>query len=261
MLTTDIYRGVVPFIALQLVALAIVGFYPPLVNYLPTRTSLTGETAPPPRNPRLQACLEQYLFERYDREGETIRTSIRTARNLDTSYLPVKVRKQLTGGMEKAARTFDLVSEVRRASLERKTYGETYKDIHTVVRRVNTDEKRIDREIRELRTTIRRMGRDADEAAAFRHEIDELTKQRVRVEARRPGGEKEMRRRYLSLEKKETGARRAYRRNVDDAYTSVRSVLEMLAKAPAPGGSRRKAHGVAGNPANADCQKGGFRHP
>ena len=232
-LTTDIYRGVVPFIALQLVALAIVGFYPPLVNYLPTRTSLTGETAPPPRNPRLQACLEQYLFERYDREGETIRTSIRTARNLDTSYLPVKVRKQLTGGMEKAARTFDLVSEVRRASLERKTYGETYKDIHTVVRRVNTDEKRIDREIRELRTTIRRMGRDADEAAAFRHEIDELTKQRVRVEARRPGGGKEMRRRYLSLEKKETGARRAYRRNVDDAYTSVRSVLEMLAKAPA----------------------------
>ena len=232
-LTTDIYRGVVPFIALQLVALAIVGFYPPLVNYLPTRTSLTGETAPPPRNPRLQACLEQYLFERYDRDGETIRASIRTARNLDTSYLPVKVRKQLTGGMEKAARTFDLVSEVRRTSLERKTYGETYKDIHTVVRRVNADEKRIDREIRELRTTIRRMGRDADEAAVFRHEIDELTKRRVRVETRRPEGGKKMRRRYLSLEKKETGARRTYRRNVDDAYTSVRSVLEMLAKAPA----------------------------
>ena len=232
-LTTDIYKGVVPFIALQLVALAIVGFYPPLVNYLPTRTSLTGETAPPPRNPRLQACLEQYLFERYDRDGETIRASIRTARNLDTSYLPVKVRKQLTGGMEKAARTFDLVSEVRRASLDRKTYGETYKDVHTVVRRVNADEKRIDREIRELRTTIRRMGRDADEAAAFRHEIDELTKQRVRVEARRPEGGKKMRRRYLSLEKKETGARRTYRRNVDDAYASVLSVREMLAKVPA----------------------------
>ena len=214
-------------------ALGIVGFYPPLVNYLPMRTSLTGETAPPPRNPRLQACLEQYLFERYDRDGEKIRASIRTARKLDTSYLPVKVRKQLTGGMEKAARTFDLVAQVRRASAERNTYGETYKDVHTVIRRVNADEKRIDREIRELRTTIRRMGRDANEAAALRHEIDELTKRRVRVEARRPEGGKEKRRRYLSLEKKETGARRAYRRNVDDAYTSVRSVLEMLAKAPA----------------------------
>ena len=232
-LTTDIYKGVVPFIVLQLMALGIVGFYPPLVNYLPTRTSLTGETAPPPRNPRLQACLEQHLFEQYDQDGEKIRASIRTAQKLDTSYLPDKVRKKLTGGMEKAARTFDLVAQVRRADAERKKFGETYKPFHTVIRRVNADERRIDREIRELRTTIRRMGRDTDAAAALRHEIDELTKRRAQVEARRPEGGKKMRRRYQSLEKKETRARRAYRRNVDDAYASVRSVREMLAKVPA----------------------------
>ena len=157
-LTTDIYRGVVPFIALQLVALAIVGFYPPLVNYLPARTSLTGETAPPPRNPRLQRCLEQHLFEQYDRNAQAIRASVRTAQGLDTSYLPEKVRKSLTGGMEKAARTFDLVSEVRRTSTERNEFGETYKPVHSVVRRVNRGERRIDRETRELRTTIRRTG-------------------------------------------------------------------------------------------------------
>ena len=232
-LTTDIYKGVVAFIVLQLVALGIVGFYPPLVNYLPMRTSLTGETAPPPRNPRLQNCLEEYLFEQYDRDGETIRASIRTAQKLDTGYLPEKVRKKLTGGMEKAARTFDLVAQVRRTSAERKKFGETYKPVHTVVRRVNAQERRIDREIREIRTTIRRMGRDTDAAAALRHEIEELTKRRARAEARRPEGGKKMRRRYLTLEKKETRARRAYRRNVDDAYASVRSMREMLAKVAA----------------------------
>ena len=63
--TLDIYRGVVPFIGLQLLGLVIVGFYPPLVNYLPVRTYLTSETAPPPKNPRLQACLEDYLFTGY----------------------------------------------------------------------------------------------------------------------------------------------------------------------------------------------------
>ena len=229
-LTTDIYRGVVAFIALQLVALGIVGFYPPLVNYLPARTSLTGETAPPPRNPRLQRCLEQHLFEIYDRDGEAIRASIRTARALDTSYLPEKVRRNLTDGMAKADRTFTLVSEVRRASAERNAFGETYKPVHTVIRRVNAEERRIDREIREIRTTIRRMGRDADALAALRHEIDELTQQRARARGRRPQGGENMRQRYLSLEKRETGARRAYRRNVDDAYASVRSVREMLAK-------------------------------
>ncbi len=232
-LTTDIYRGVVPFIVLQLMALGIVGFYPPLVNYLPTRTSLTGETAPPPRNPRLQACLEQHLFEQYDRDGEKIRASIGAAQKIDTGYLPNKVRGKLTGGMEKAARTFDLVAQVRRASAERKKFGETYKPLHTVIRRVNADERRIDREIREIRTTIRRMGRDADGAAALRHEIEELTKLRARTEARRPEGGKKMRRRYQTLEKTETRARRAYRRNVDDAYASVTTVREMLAKVAA----------------------------
>ena len=232
-LTTDIYRGVVPFIVLQLMALGIVGFYPPLVNYLPTRTSLTGETAPPPRNPRLQACLEQHLFEQYDRDGEKIRASIGAAQKLDTGYLPKKVRGKLTGGMEKAARTFDLVAQVRRASAERMKFGETYKPLHTVIRRVNADERRIDREIREIRTTIRRMGRDADGAAALRHEIEELTKLRARTEARRPEGGKKMRRRYQTLEKTETRARRAYRRNVDDAYASVTTVREMLAKVAA----------------------------
>ncbi len=234
-LTTDIYRGVVPFIALQLVALGIVGFYPPLVNYLPARTSLTGETAPPPRNPRLQRCLEQYLFEQYDRDGETIRASIRTAQGLDTSYLPEKVRKSLTGGMEKAARTFDLVSEVRRTSAERNAFGETYKSVHSVIRRINAQERRIDRETRELRNNLRRLGRDADAGvtAALRHEIEELQAQRVHVEQRRPEEGKELRRRYLALEKKENTARRNYRRNVDDAATSALSVREMLASVPA----------------------------
>ena len=55
----------------------------------------------------------------------------------------------------------------------------------------------------------------------------------MRVEETRPKSSKELRRRYLSLEKKENGARRNYRRNVDDAATSLRSVREMLAKVPA----------------------------
>ncbi len=233
-LTTDIYRGVVPFIALQLVALGIVGFYPPLVNYLPARTSLTGETAPPPRNPRLQRCLEQNLFEVYDRDEQAIRASIRTAQGLDTSYLPDKVRRSLIGGMEKAGRTFDLVSDVRRTDAERSAFGETYKTTHAVVRRINADERRIDREVREIRTTIRRLGRDAapELVAELRHEVEELTKRREQVEATRPEGEKELRKRYLALEKNENTARRNYRRNVDDAATSVRTVREMLAKVP-----------------------------
>ena len=60
--TISMYQGVVAFIGLQLLALVIVGLTPSLVNYLPNRISLTSDTAPPPVNPRLQYCMERYVF-------------------------------------------------------------------------------------------------------------------------------------------------------------------------------------------------------
>ena len=63
--TTHIYKGVIVFIFLQLIGLLIVGFFPPLVNYLPNRTYLTSENAPPPINPKLQQCMEEDLFVYY----------------------------------------------------------------------------------------------------------------------------------------------------------------------------------------------------
>jgi len=59
--TLDMYKGVIAFILLQIGALFIVAKYPPLVNYLPNRVAFLSETAPPPRNPKLQLCLEDYV--------------------------------------------------------------------------------------------------------------------------------------------------------------------------------------------------------
>jgi hypothetical protein len=67
--TIDMYKGVIAFICLQLVALGIVGLYPQLVNYLPNRSSLLSETAPPPKNPRCNTAWK----------GSCMRISSRTA--------------------------------------------------------------------------------------------------------------------------------------------------------------------------------------
>ena len=61
--TVQIYKGVIAFILLQLLALGIVGGFPPLVNYLPNRVSFLSDNSPPPRNPKLQLCLEDYVSE------------------------------------------------------------------------------------------------------------------------------------------------------------------------------------------------------
>ena len=74
--TLNIWKGVVAFIILQLIGLGIVGFYPTLVNYLPARTYLTSKVAPPPMNPKLQYCLQEYKFDIYNNEEQRIRAAI-----------------------------------------------------------------------------------------------------------------------------------------------------------------------------------------
>ena len=86
--TIQIWKGAVAFIVLQLVGLGIVGYYPPLVNYLPYRTYLTSEVSPPPMNPRLQECIQEYKFELYENNGDIIKSNINEISSLDISYLP-----------------------------------------------------------------------------------------------------------------------------------------------------------------------------
>ncbi|MGB0508218.1 MAG: TRAP transporter large permease, partial [Pikeienuella sp.] len=70
--TVQMYKGVIAFIALQLLALGIVGAYPQLVNYLPKRVSYTSDTSPPPRNPKLQICMDQYVSDQLASSDATV---------------------------------------------------------------------------------------------------------------------------------------------------------------------------------------------
>ena len=148
--TLQIYRGAVAFIALQLAGLAIAGAAPSLVNYLPYRTYLTSETAPPPMNPRLQECLEGQLFEYYDRQWDELTGAIGKARTLDISYLPGERQDALTQSFDKAGATLERVEEVRRAQVALAAYAQEYRPLHREVRRIEEQIRSRDTEIEEL---------------------------------------------------------------------------------------------------------------
>ena len=67
--TTEIWKGASVFIFLQLVGLGIVGYFPQLVNYLPLRSYYASEVSPPPINPKLQECLIDYSYNKYEENG------------------------------------------------------------------------------------------------------------------------------------------------------------------------------------------------
>ncbi|MDH3231468.1 MAG: TRAP transporter large permease subunit [Alphaproteobacteria bacterium] len=231
--TIQIYKGVVAFICLQLVGLAIVGASPWLVNYLPNRISLTSDTAPPPQNPRLQYCLEDYLFRQYDARETELVAVIDRVRQLDLSYLPKNMQKNAAKAFEQASRTFALVADVRAAEAAVAAKAQAYIPLRDRVRDIQRDIARFNAEIEQIGRQISRMASASEAERATQPAIEArvraLEARRTDLQAQIPERWAEQSNAIQALQKEEEEARRDYRRNVDGAYGPVNEIVAVVA--------------------------------
>ena len=230
--TTSMYKGVTAFITLQLLGLAIVGTFPGLVNFLPNQSFLSAETAPPPKNPRLQQCIEENLFAVYDAEQPNLVSAIEKGRSLDFSYLPEKRQKELTESFDKALATFQLVEDIRERERAVQAYIPEYRPIHRNVRAIQRDIRDHKEEIRDLRERLRRNKWNDDvtpeDVAKFEARVIESEAELKELEGSLPAVWESARKRYLDLAGAEKKARLTYRRNVDQAYTPIIETRQII---------------------------------
>ena len=233
--TLDMYKGVIPFIALQLLALAIVGYYPTLVNYLPARVSLTSQTAPPPVNPRLQPCMEELLFATYERDGERLRSAMDELTSMDLTALSEDAREAVEDSLESARSVFGMIEEVKAAQAEAEAFAVDYRPLHA-------DVSNLQRLIRQIETELEGLERDASHMAANPNASDAakarladrkalLENERQSIEAQIPADWDEKHKAYLQLAGAENRARMQYRRAADDSYEGIAEVRLLLAQA------------------------------
>ena len=158
--TLNIWKGVVPFIILQLIGLGIVGFYPSLVNYLPARTYLTSHVAPPPMNPKLQHCLQEYKFDIYNNKEQKITTAITNFQQLVPSNLPNDKLDIFEEHFENALGTFALVKKLQKTEKEYNLFAEDYRELHFSVRKIEKKIRKINNRIEKLEAEIRNLDKD-----------------------------------------------------------------------------------------------------
>ena len=233
--TIDMYKGVIAFIVLQLVALGIVANYPALVNYLPNRVSFLSESAPPPRNPRIQYCVEEFVYDRLVGEAAGVRSAIDTAKQLDSSFLPKKLAKGLNesfGGVEEA---ITLLKQAKVAELEVTEASDKFRPLHVEVRALERDARVFDVQISELTTRSSRVRGDGKEAAQERISglIKAAEEKRDALLAQIPGDWKERQENFAKLTGAEAKIRSQYRRVSDQSYQGVAKVAATLASAEA----------------------------
>ena len=224
--TVQIYKGVIPFILLQLVALGIVAGFPPLVNYLPNRVSFLSDTSPPPRNPKLQLCLEDYVSAKIA-ANSAVTDAITAAKGLDLSALPEDLSADVEDGIGSAEAALAALADLHKAEVAVEEAAPAYRPRRVAVRALEKHIRTVEAEFAELSTRMNRM----DEGAAregLAIQVEELAAERAALEAEMPADWEEVHTAFTALTQAEDKARSAYQRGGDDAYEGPAEVLAVL---------------------------------
>jgi tripartite ATP-independent transporter DctM subunit len=235
--TVNMYKGVIAFITLQLVALAIVGFNPWLVNYLPNRVNLTAATAPPPRNPSLQYCLEQYVWEEVRANGGVYTSAISAAKGLDLGMLPKSDAADMTKAFASAEDALMALADVQAAELLVEAAIPAYSPIHTRVRKLEKDIRHYQDLMDDAVTGLSRL-RDTDPPSRktrFEATVAESTLRIAELSVQLPASWPETYETFRTIDDAETKLRNTYRRAADSGYAPVMELLKVVDAADALG--------------------------
>ncbi|MEQ8334262.1 TRAP transporter large permease subunit [Nisaea sp.] len=223
--TLSMYKGVIPFISLQLFALFIVGMAPQLVNYLPNRMSLTSESSPPPKNPRLQVCVEEYIQSAFAEQGDTLRAVIASAKGWDLSNLPKSVQNDLGKSFAAAEAVFPALDEAVAATDAIDAAAVDYRPLHVSVRALQRDIAKHEDEIKALEQRVNRWKRqnDAKPGAIDKAiaKIETLKAEKTGLEAEIPANWELDHKTFSKVLATEKKARLSYRRTADSAYEPI----------------------------------------
>jgi tripartite ATP-independent transporter DctM subunit len=232
--TIQMYRGVIAFIMLQIIALGIVGYYPQLVNYLPKRLQLTADTAPPPRNPKLQYCVEDYVSQRFVTDGDNIRSAIATASALDFSMLPNKLAKEVEGSFASAEESMQLLADADAASLVVEEASADFRPLHAEVRDITTEVAQLDRESKELNVELRRLDDDrVERRASIEQALAQLDEEKQQLLGQTPAEWEQARADFSELQKTERDLRNKFRRAADKGYSPIAKLQQTLSASEA----------------------------
>ena len=232
--TVQIYQGVIPFIMLQLVALVIVGLTPPLVNYLPNRVNFLSETSPPPRNPRLQVCLDQYVGKQLEAHGDQIVAAITAARQLDMDILPKSIASKLVSAFDSADEAIADLDKIANASAAVKAAGPSYRPKLIAQRRIEKDIHEAEQELADVEQALSntRSGNSDARITELEARAEELKGHIAALQATTPPDWAETYANFRALVQDENKARTSYRRAADASYEGVAQFLDILDATP-----------------------------
>jgi tripartite ATP-independent transporter DctM subunit len=228
--TVQMYKGVVPFIVLQILALFIVGYYPALVNYLPNRTSFLSENSPPPKNPRLQYCIEEYSAGLLFSGDSYVQNALQEFKAVDLDLLPKKVKSSLDSAISDAGLAIDSLENALDMEAKIKQVAIDYRPILRKVRRIESQINQKLRDIKDLKKeqVLQKTLKNADAVKEIEREIGYLQEDVDELKATIPSTWPQTYKDFRAMMKEEEKLRNIYRRKAENSFQTVNNLFEVL---------------------------------
>jgi len=226
--TIQMYKGVIPFICLQLIALGIVGNSPQLVNYLPNRVALLSDNAPPPSNPKLGFCADQFVGLQIADIGPELLASADAASNIDFGSMPQDMADDASSSFAKVAEAIAQLKLAEQAIVDVDVAAVAFRPLHKKVRALQRDAKTVDRAIGAIDERVKDLAADSPKLAKLNAKIATLTAEKDMLLAQIPSDWDATYKAFQDVNKAKTKAFSVYKRLSGQAYTPAIEVLDVL---------------------------------
>ena len=227
--TVQMYKGVIPFILLQVFALGIVGFFPALVNYLPNRVSYLSETAPPPKNPKIQYCLEKFVYNEVKDKNNITVSSLTNALMIDFSALPSKLETKAKKSIKKGLTATNLLEDILKAENLVKDATEEYRPQLIKVRRIEKLNRDIQFQLKILKNEIEITDNNKKKIKEqLVLNFEKLTLKSQKLLSSIPSSWDNQYNDFNLLVKNEKKLRKKYRRSSDQFYSEMSNLVFIL---------------------------------
>ena len=225
--TINMYKGVIPFIVLQIIAMVIVANSPNLVNYLPNRVALLSENSPPPRNPQIAYCVDQYVSNQISINGDIIIAGAETASKIDLSVLPKKLFKNTSKSFDNVSLAIDQLRSAELITEDLSQASINFRPLHQSVRSIERNIRSYEEEIKHIKSDMKNL-EEGGELRPLEEKITRLEKEKEALIASIPESWNEELKTFRDLQKAEQSAYRKYTKSAQAAYQPIANMNVIL---------------------------------
>jgi len=190
--------------------------------------ALLSDNSPPPRNPKLGYCVDQYISQEIAVSGPAILASAQVANQMNFSILPDKIANATQDGIDKVAEALEQLKLAEQAAADVEIASVTYRPIRQNVRSLQRDAKTFDRAIGAIEDQLDDLPEDSSKIAGLKDDIEELVAKKDALLAQIPPDWDDTHKAFQEINKVEKKAFAIYRRLSADAYAPAVETLDIL---------------------------------